>query len=170
MQKQLQHFLNKLKIFLVLFNKLVILGTLHMPGYVYPKWYYELVENFCVCLQAKKSTSNPMFFGRDCKDTQIFYFWYFGHVWLCSLKMIVPTCRKLQCLNCISHFFEILHLKDFAIWLADRILAKNLRTIIFPNMKFVGIYQYFEETLMTKFFKKSKKSYSGPLLPKFGQN
>ena len=27
--------------------KLVILGTLDMPGYAHPKWYYQLVENVC---------------------------------------------------------------------------------------------------------------------------
>ena len=33
--------------------QLVILGTLGMPGYAHPKWYYELVEKPCVYQQGK---------------------------------------------------------------------------------------------------------------------
>ena len=32
---------------------LVTLGTLKMPGYAQPKWYYQFVENLCVYLLAK---------------------------------------------------------------------------------------------------------------------
>ena len=34
-------------------SKLVFLGDSGMPGYVHPKLYNHLVENFCVYLQAK---------------------------------------------------------------------------------------------------------------------
>ena len=32
--------------------KLLILGTLGMPAYAHPKWYYQIVENFDVYLHA----------------------------------------------------------------------------------------------------------------------
>ena len=46
------------------FCKLVVLGTLGMPGYASPKWYYQLVENFCVYLQAKIQV-HPLYFSGD---------------------------------------------------------------------------------------------------------
>ena len=42
-------------------GKLVILGTLGMPGYANPKWYYQLVENFRVYLQAKNQLQSYAF-------------------------------------------------------------------------------------------------------------
>ena len=35
--------------------KLLILGTLAMPGYAYPKWQYQLVENFDAYLHVKNT-------------------------------------------------------------------------------------------------------------------
>ena len=46
------------------FCKLVVLGTLGMPGYASIKWYYQLVENFCVYLQAKNQV-HPLCFSGD---------------------------------------------------------------------------------------------------------
>ena len=72
--------------------KPVVLGTLGMFGYVYPKWKLS-------CLSAgKKSTPSFMLLRRYCKDMQT-YFGYFGHAWLHSPKMIVLTCRRLRCLS-----------------------------------------------------------------------
>ena len=34
-----------------------------MPGYVHPKWYYQLAENLRVYLQAKNQLHSPHFFG-----------------------------------------------------------------------------------------------------------
>ena len=40
--------------------KLIVLGTLGMPGYVIPKWYYQLVENFrLICRQKINFTPPP---------------------------------------------------------------------------------------------------------------
>ena len=62
-------------LFSLRYCKLVILGTLGMPGYAHPKRYYQLLENFYVYLQClsvcKKSTSSPMFFWRYCKDITV---------------------------------------------------------------------------------------------------
>ena len=41
------------------------LGILGMPGFAHPKWYYQLVENFCVDLQAKKKL-HCTFFALHC--------------------------------------------------------------------------------------------------------
>ena len=39
----------------------IVLGTLGMPGYANPTWYYQLVENFRVYLQAKNQLYSPCF-------------------------------------------------------------------------------------------------------------
>ena len=55
-------------------------------------------------------------------------------------------------------------LKNRAIWFTDSILTHNSRTRILPDMGLVSItilffiLDYFQEQLMTKFSKKSKKS------------
>ena len=38
-------------------------GTLGLSGYLHPKWYYHLVEYFCVYLQAKTQFHLPSFYG-----------------------------------------------------------------------------------------------------------
>ena len=73
-------------------------GTFGMSGYAHPKWYYHLVENVFIYLQAKNQLQFPMLLWRYCKDMQT-YFGYFWHAWLHSPKMIVSTCRRLPCLS-----------------------------------------------------------------------
>ena len=97
--------------------KFVILGTLGMPGYAHPKWYYRLVENFRVYLQTKIQL-HPLRFGWDiAKLFQTYYFGYFGHVWLRTPRVILSTCRKLlslsACKNLTSSFtFSMRYCKD----------------------------------------------------------
>ena len=87
--------------------KLNIYGTLGTPGYAHPS-------------ADKKSTLSLMFFWRYWKIIQTYYFGYFGHAWQHTPKIIVSSCRKLQCLSylhaknelIISFFLEILHFKD----------------------------------------------------------
>ena len=51
-----------------------------------------------------KSTLFLTFFWRYCKDVQTSYFEYFGHVWLCTPKMIISACRKIRCFSKITIF------------------------------------------------------------------
>ena len=103
---------------------------------------------------------------------QISYFQYFGHTWQQTPKMIVSTCRRLKCLSVcqkyissITSFLGYYILKNPVISLADSILAYNLRTRNLPYgiggeisiTILVFIFDYFQEKLMTKIFKKSKK-------------
>ena len=44
--------------------KLVVLGTLGMPGYAHPKWYYQLAENF-VFISRQKINFPPHCFSGD---------------------------------------------------------------------------------------------------------
>ena len=44
-----------------------------------------------------------MLFWRYCRDMKI-YFRYFGYVWLRTPKMVVSTCRKLQCLGLVMKY------------------------------------------------------------------
>ena len=59
--------------------KFAILGTLGMPSYAHPKWYYQVVENVCVYLRAKNQIHLPCFSG----DTQNIY----KFLNLCTLGM-----------------------------------------------------------------------------------
>ena len=78
-------------------SKLVLLGTLDMPGYVHSKWYYQLVGNFYVYLHAKIRLHPSSFFLEILQS----YFGYFGHAWshTHTPKMIVSTCRRLRGLS-----------------------------------------------------------------------
>ena len=49
------------------------LGTLGMPEYVHSKRYYQLVENFCVSLQAEIELHHNWFFGDIPKICKLFW-------------------------------------------------------------------------------------------------
>ena len=74
----------------------LVLGTLGMPDYANPKWYYQLAESFLCLFAGKKSTSPLMLFWRYCKDIQTSYFAHFGHNWLRTPKMIVSICGSFS--------------------------------------------------------------------------
>ena len=90
--------------------KLVVSGTLGMPGYAHPNWYYQLVETFCVYLQAENQFHTPCFSGDTAK--------------ICKLilgSLGVPDSINLQKsmfiympkIKRIIHFFlEILHFQE----------------------------------------------------------
>ena len=144
-----------------------ILGALDMSGYANPEWYNELVENFRLYLQEKNSTSSPTFFWRYCKDMQSSCFGYFGHALSHTPKMIVSIFRKLMFISMLIKNFIILFflryyiLKNSAIWLANSILAHNLRARIFLEIeiskKNISFHFIFHKNILTKSFKKSKK-------------
>ena len=78
-----------------------------------------------------------MHFWRYRKDMQTSYF---GHAWSHTPKMMVSTCWWLRCLSAcekytssFTSFFRYYILKNPAIWLADSILAHNLRIRILPD-------------------------------------
>ena len=132
--------------FFLRYCKLVILGTLGKPGYTHPKWYYQLVENFCVYLQ--KINFIPQVFLKYCKDIQTSYFGYFGDPWLRTSKMIVSTCRKLRYLSACQKWTLSFHsflryyiLNNLAIWLAVNNLAHNSSSRILTVMELVAKYQ-----------------------------
>ena len=79
--------------------KLVVLGTLSMLGNVHQKWYYLLVGNFRVSLQANNQLHPPMLSWSYCKNMPTFYFKYFGHAWLHTPRMTVSTFRTFQNLS-----------------------------------------------------------------------
>ena len=47
---------------LQIYCRLAILGVLDMPGYSHSKWYYQLVENFCVYMQGKNQYGQKRIF------------------------------------------------------------------------------------------------------------
>ena len=98
--------------------KLIVLGTLGMPGYANSKWHYQLVENFCVHLQAKNQLHSHAFL-EILQRYENFLFWV---VWACLVahtqndnislqKTSMFICRPK--IKFIIHFFlEILHFKE----------------------------------------------------------
>ena len=55
-------------------------------------------KRVCDTIKTYNQFQSPTFFWRYSKDIQASYFEYFGHAWLHIPKMILSTCRKLQCL------------------------------------------------------------------------
>ena len=58
---QKTNFITPLFLKIVKRNGKLILGALGMPGYANPKWYYQLVENVRVYLQAKNQLQSYAF-------------------------------------------------------------------------------------------------------------
>ena len=69
------------------------MGALSKPGYTHPK-YYQLVENFCIYLQAKQPLQPQDFHGDIAKICKLFLGGgrYFEHVWIGTPKMVISTC------------------------------------------------------------------------------
>ena len=92
-------------------------GTLGLSGYLHPKWYYHLVEYFCVYLQAKTQFHPPSFYGDIAKIWKLILV-----LWACTvtriqndsiilLKTSMFIC--MQKINFIILFFlTILHFKE----------------------------------------------------------
>ena len=95
----------------------LVLGTLDMSGYTNPKWYYQLVENFHIYLQAKNQLYHHDFLETR-KDMQTSFLGWFWHAWLHTPKMIASPCRRLHVylhakINFVIHFLlEVLHFKE----------------------------------------------------------
>ena len=132
--------------------KPVVLGTLSMPGYTHHKWYYHLVENFYVYLQAKNHL-HPYAFMEILQRYET-YFGYFGHAWLHSHIMIVSPCRRLHVYlqkqtSSFTAFLRYYSLENPANWLSASILAHNFARYggqISMTM-LVFILDYFQEKL-----------------------
>ena len=54
------------------------MSTLDITGYAHTKWYYQLVENFCVYLQAKNQLHPPLFSGDIAKICKLLIFGTLG--------------------------------------------------------------------------------------------
>ena len=109
-----------------------------------------------------------MLFCRYCKVMQT-YLGYFGHAWLYATTMIVSTCRRIQFLSVFqkqnSPFtspltYYILNNPACQIW--DWCWTTILTILVL-------MLDYFQEKLMTKLFKKYKKTYFVAILVFFAQ-
>ena len=100
--------------------KFVLLDTFGMPGYAYPRWYYQLVGNNSVYLQKKSTPSQND--SINLQKTLMF-------IWMPKINLS------------FTFFLRYYILKNLAIWLANSILAHNSRTIILPHMGLVEKYQ-----------------------------
>ena len=125
----------------------------------------------------KKSTSSFTFSLSYFFIAKMFWtcFGYFGHARLCTPKLILSIYRKLSCSAGKKSTWSCM-----LFWrLTVSILAHNSRTRIFHKYGIDGeisttllafILDYFEENLMTKFFKNSSKNYLGGNLGLFCSN
>ena len=80
-------------------SKLVILNDSDMILSTHLNWSYQSEENFDDYLQTKNQRHSSRFLWCTGKILQICYFEYIGHTWLCTLKTISSTCRKLSFLS-----------------------------------------------------------------------
>ena len=98
--------------------KVVILGTLSIPGYAHLKRYYHLLENFCLSDRQKINFVSHVFL-EILQRYANFLFWV---LWVCMAKQTQNHSINLQktsmstCtpeINFIIHFFlGILHFKE----------------------------------------------------------
>ena len=119
------------------YRKFVVLGTLGMPGYVRPKWYYYLIENFYVYLQVKNQLPPPCLYGDIAKIWKLVL-----HTFAClvtltqngTISLLKPLMFIwMQKINLsFTSFLRYYSLTNPGIWLADSILAHNSR--ILPDM------------------------------------
>ena len=129
--------------------EIIFLGTLVMPDYTNPEWYYQFVENFC-SFAGKKKQLHPLLpspfleiLQRYANLCWVLWSWLVAHT-----QNDIISLQKTSMFICMPkinfsiHFFlEIYILKNPAIWLADSILAHNSRTRILPDMGLVVKYQ-----------------------------
>ena len=95
------------------------------------------------------------------------------NLWNTSMFICMPK------IHFIIHFFpEILHFKESCNLIVQQYFDQQLQNQSFARYGtdeetsitiLVFILDYFQEKLMANFFKKSKKIYFGPFLPKSGQ-
>ena len=130
----------------------LVLGILGMHSYIDQNWYYQLVENFRVYLQAYNQLHPPphVFSGYIAKICKVFILGTLGMPGCTPPCLVAHTqndsinLQKTLMFICIpkinfiiSFFLEILHFKESCNLMADSILAHNSKTRILPDMKLV---------------------------------
>ena len=93
-----------LKIFFEILQKcckIVILGTLVMPVYPYPKWYHQLVQNLCIYLKEKNQLHSTCFSGNIAKICKI-----------CKLLILGILGVSGYFGSIVHSILEILHFKE----------------------------------------------------------
>ena len=103
--------------------KLVILGILDLHGYPHPNWYHQLVENYCVYLQAKNELPPPCFSGDIAKMCKLIL----GTSGMSGLKALMFICMlKIQF---IVHFFlDILQFKESCNLMGQQHFCPSLKS------------------------------------------
>ena len=151
--------------------KLSFFGTLGLSGYVHPKWYYYLVKNFFVYLQAKINFIPHAFMEILQRYANLFWVLW---AWLITLTqndsitlMKTSMFISLQKIIFIMHFFlTILHFKK-----SCNMIGCNMICWWNINNNISFHYRLFpRKTNMTKFFKKYQKPYFGAILGPFCPN
>ena len=80
-------------------SKLFILGNLSMPGQNMSKMIASTWRSLWRLSAGKNQLYLSQFPLDIAKILWICYFGYFGHIWLCTTKTILSTCRKILCLS-----------------------------------------------------------------------
>ena len=101
----------KQKINFILYVFLEVLQTLGMLGYVHPKWYYQLVKNSRIYMQANNQLHPPYFSGDIAK--------------VCKLDCIFKTKRLIK---------ELILLNGVLI---SKLLNKPFASCYFTNLGFL---------------------------------
>ena len=119
--------------------KLIVFGNLGLSGYAHSKWYYHLVENFCVYLQAKINFILHAIMKMLHRYVNLFWV-----LWACLVTLTQNdsiTSQKtsmfifMQKIKFIIQLFlTILHFKESCNLLGWQHLFHNLRPKILPDV------------------------------------
>ena len=119
--------------------KLIVFGNLGLSGYAHSKWYYHLVENFCVYLQAKINFILHAIMKMLHRYVNLFWV-----LWTCLVTLTQNdsiTSQKtsmfifMQKIKFIIQLFlTILHFKESCNLLGWQHLFHNLRPKILPDV------------------------------------
>ena len=138
--------------------KLIVLSDLGMPGYSYQKGWYQLVENFDVCLQAKIKYVPPFFL-----KTLLRY---------CLLVILGTLDRpsriqQKQQYELVGKCHVYLHTKKSTSSLLSFLRYYTLKNIIL-NKNIIFHFRLFPRKITTSLFKKCKTIF-GPFSPFLGK-
>ena len=119
--------------------KLTVFGNLGLSGYAHSQWYYHLVENFCVYLQAKINFILHAIMKMLHRYVNLFWV-----LWACLVTLTQNdsiTSQKtsmfifMQKIKFIIQLFlTILHFKESCNLLGWQHLFHNLRPKILPDV------------------------------------
>ena len=154
--------------------KIIILGTLGIPGYAHSKWYYQFVKNFHVYLQVENQPHHQYFSGNIAKICKLLILGT-NDQFVTSIFIYMPK------INFIHIYLDILHFKESCNLIGRKHLGPYLKNQNFSRYETRGEisitisfrFRLFPVKTCDKISQKMQKilfwGHFEPFLPKFGQ-